>query len=131
MCKAFSAEEDFVAIRANPAELANLCRGVELDQSGATQVSKATKAMFGEITKEMRGFLPASFRATFKSGRCVEGKVLEMVRSGQVLQLNACKLVQLVKAWFSGKIYNPRRDRKRAHAEGTSPELSVKRLRKS
>ena len=120
--------QEFVAIGPNPAELANLCRGVDLAHARATHVSNDTQATFREIIQATRGFLPTSFKAVFESGKIVEAAVPEKCMSGQLLQLNACKLVQVLKAWFSGKIHN-RRDRSRAKAQQTSQEPPAKKSR--
>jgi len=89
---AFSAEENFVAIGPNPAVLANVCHGADLNTTTSTQVTKATQDTFMEIMQETRGFLPTSFKAKFKSGKVVEAREPDKCRSGHAPGSDASRI---------------------------------------
>ena len=105
VAEAWSIEEKYVAIGPNPARLANLCRGVELSSANCTNISRATEQTFLEMVPLTREFMPTSFKVTFECGLLIESAdVSERLLSGQILQLNSCKLLQVLLAWFSGYI---------------------------
>ena len=97
-------DEEFIAIGPNPAELANLGTGVR-----RASISKDTQNVFKEIVSEARRFLPTSFTTELSSGQIVEKTLPDECRSGQNLQLNACKGVQIMDIFYTGMLYNPRR----------------------
>ena len=105
VAEAWSIEEKYVAIGPNPARLANLCRGVELSSANCTNISRATEQTFLEMVPLTREFMPTSFKVTFDCGLLIESAdVSERLLPGQILQLNSCKLLQVLLAWFSAYI---------------------------
>ena len=102
-------DEEFISIGPNPAELANI--GLEERSAKSTHVTKKTVAVFKDIVHAARRFLPSSFEAVLSNRQVVAKIMPDECYSGQNLQLNACKVVQLLDVFFSGRLHNPRRCR--------------------
>ena len=82
------------------------------------------------IIEELRKCWPKIGVVAFRSGKCVRVTVPKEVRSCHMLQLNACKLVQMLHAFSSVCVYNPRKKilRRRKPGQGNVPQFSLRGL---